>query len=183
MIATGITTRLILVCVFLFVSSRIVLSKDSAHLDVRTTDEQEIYAVVIRSQMEQWIRSAETNRAEAKEKWQRVTAEKLNFGVFFVSINRKDPSDGFLRRLHDIPRKIEKLSSARYGELGAPFDKTTHQPGIIFSVEGVHWSNADGAELHGGYFCDGRCGARILFRVERKNGQWVVKSSEREAVL
>ena len=94
------------------------------------------------------------------------------------SIKGKDPSDGLIHRLHDIPRKIRKLSSARYGKLAAPFDRTTHQSGIIFSVEGIRWSNNDAAELHGGYYCNGRCGASILFTMQRENGKWVVKGSE-----
>lgn len=174
---------LIFTCLFSFAAAtQLTWSQSSGLADTKTADEREIYTTVIRSQMEQWIRNADEEEAEAKEEGQKAEAKRMNFRVFFVSIKGKDPTDSFIRSLHDIPRQIEKLSRARYGQLGAPFDRTTNRAGIIFSVEAIRWSNSDEAQLHGGYFCSGRCGAKILFRVQRKSGQWVVDSSEMEGV-
>ncbi len=69
------------------------------HITDRKADEQDIYALVIRSQMEQWIRDGDKNEAEAKSASDKAIAKKLNFAVFFVSIDGEDPSDEFMKTL------------------------------------------------------------------------------------
>jgi hypothetical protein len=144
----------------------------------KSTDEQEIYAAVIRSQMEQWIRAGDKSEAEAKDESDRSIARHLNFRTFFVSIDGEDPSDDFIDRFRDIPRIVKKISSAEPDKgPHTPVDKSTHQTGIIFSADSLRWSSKNSAKVEGGYYCGGLCAAGITFKVRRENGKWVVKSS------
>ena len=60
----------------------------------------------------------------------------------------------------------------------AVIDKSTHQFGIIFWADSIHWLAQDSAEVEGGYRCNGLCGAGITFVVKRENNKWVVKSKK-----
>lgn len=128
--------------------------------------------------MEQWIHDGDKSEAEAKDERDKSIARSLNFRIFFVEINGKDPSDDFISRFRDIPRIIKKISSTK-PEKGphTPVDKSTHQRGIIFSADSIRWSSKDSAKVEGGYYCGGLCAAEITFKVRRENGKWVVKSS------
>lgn len=146
--------------------------------ETKEVDEQDIFAIVIRNQMEEWYKSGDKNEVEAKTKIDREVSKNLNFRIFFVSIDGKDPSDEFVDRFRDIPRSIRKVSSAK-PEKGphTPTDRTTGMTGIIFDAGKIHWLSKDVAELEGGYYCGGLCAAGITFEVERENGKWVIKSS------
>jgi hypothetical protein len=84
--------------------------------DTKLADKQDIYAAVIRHQMEEWVKSGEKNEAEAKTEEDKSVAQRLNFEIFFVSVEGKDPSDDFINRLSDIPRTIEKASNEEPGK-------------------------------------------------------------------
>jgi len=134
--------------------------------------------VVIRHQMEGWVREGDKNQAAAKDKIERDVAARLNFRVFFISINGKDPSDELINRFRDIPRSIRKISSERPRKgPHTPIDRTTGIPGIIFSADAIRWQTKDLVEVEGGYYCGGLCAAGITFKVERQNGKWLVKGS------
>jgi hypothetical protein len=148
-------------------------------VDTKTADEQNILAAVIRRQMEEWVRSSDKGEAEAKNKIEREVAGGLNFKVFFISLNGKDPTDEFVNRFRDIPRSIRKISSEMQGKgPHTPHDRTTGIAGIVFSADKIHWVTKDSAEVEGGYYCGGLCAGGYTFTVERKDGQWAVKCSE-----
>ncbi len=147
-------------------------------VDAKVRDEQDIYAAVIRHQMEEWVGGGDKSEAEAKNDNERSVAKILNFKVFFVSLNGKDPSDEFINRFRDVPRSIRKVSSAERSKSGRrPLDKTTHLTGIVFDAEDLRWLDKDSAEVKGGYYCGGLCASGITFTVRRENGEWVVKTS------
>ena len=134
--------------------------------------------MVIRNQMEDWIREGEKSEAAAKSDSDRRIANRLNFRVFFVAIIGKDPSDDFVKRFDDIPRTIKKISSEEPAKgPHIPVDKSTHRTGIIFSVDAIRWHGSDLADVDGGYYCGGLCAAGITFIVQRENGEWVIKGS------
>jgi hypothetical protein len=171
-------TRLTISVTFLglFILSQHIDAQDSK--TNRKADEDDIFALVIRSQMEQWIRDGDKSEAEAKDATDKDIAKKLNFIVFFVSINGADPSDAFMKRFSDLPRTIRKASSAVPDKRPhTPKDKSTGQSGIVFDVEDLKWQNNDLAEVQGGYYCGGLCAAGITFTVKRENGKWAIKDS------
>lgn len=137
---------------------------------------------IIRKQMEDWIKNADKDEADAKDEDDKAIARRLNFKVFFVSIEGKDPSDDVLARFKDIPRVTKKASESEIGEVQRMpvVDKSSGERGIRFWADKVRWRGKDSADVEGGYHCDGLCGAGIRFRVKRKNGKWVVTSSKME---
>jgi len=155
-----------------------LLNCQSPATDRKAADEQDILASVIRYQMEEWVREGDKNQADAKTKSDRSIASALNFRVFFISLNGKDPTDEFLNRFRDIPRSIRKVSS-EYPQKGphTPRDRTSDLTGIIFSADNVTWLNTDAVEVEGGYYCGGLCAAGMTYRVQREGGKWVVKTS------
>ena len=144
----------------------------------RKADEEDIYALVLRSQMEEWIRGGDKSEAEAKDASDKAIAKRLNFIVFFVSINGGDPSDAFMKRFDDLPRTIRKASS-EVPDKGphTPVDKSTGKTGIVFEAEKLQWRSNDMVKVEGGYYCGGLCAAGITFTVKRENGRWVIKGS------
>jgi hypothetical protein len=154
------------------------VSSQSPAADSKRVDEQDIYAAVIRHQMEEWVKNGEKSVDEAKDEDRQSIAKRINSKIFFVSIAGKDPSDDFINRFHDIPRTIEKASSEEPNKgPHSPVDKSTHRTGIIFSADTIRWLGEDSAELEGGYYCGGLCAAGITFEVKRENGKWSVKGS------
>jgi len=144
----------------------------------RKAAEQDIFALVIRNQMENWIRDGDKSEAEAKSESDKAIAQHLNFKVFFIEIQGKDPSDDFISRFSDLPRVIKKISSEKPAKgPHTPVDKPSGRTGIIFSVDSIRWQSKDLAEVEGGYYCGGLCAAGITFTVERANGKWLIKSS------
>ena len=55
----------------------------------KAKDEQNIREVVIRQQMEEWIKSGDKSEAEAKDKSEKSIAKMLNFRIFFGSITEE----------------------------------------------------------------------------------------------
>jgi hypothetical protein len=145
----------------------------------RVADEENIHEAVIRKQMEEWFQGGDKSEAEAKDPTEKAIAEELNFKVFFVSIDGKDPSDKFLHRLQDIPRTIKKVSASEISKSHKfpVVDKATGKRGIIFSVGKVQWLDQDSVQIEGGYHCDGLCGAGLIFKLHRNKGKWVIQNS------
>jgi hypothetical protein len=166
----------------LFVFALVATSQQSTPASQRSADEQDIREAVIRKQMEDWITSSDKNEAEAKDDDDKAIAKMLNFKIFFVSVDREDPSDELLARFKDIPRIVKKVSGSEIGKVQRMpvVDKSSEERGIIFSAGKVHWRSKNSAEVKGGYHCNGLCGAGLRFRVKRENGKWIVVSSKME---
>lgn len=170
------------VLAFLFLFSSLSNCQNNAVPQQRANDEQEIREVVIRKQMVDWIAGADKAETEAKGRTDKAIAKMLNFKIFFISINGKDPSPAFVSRFHDLPRLIKKVSDSETAKAWrmAVIDKASHQRGIRFSADEIRWRGSDSVEVEGGYHCDGLCGAGIKFEVQREKNHWVVKSSRME---
>jgi hypothetical protein len=138
--------------------------------------EDDIREVVLRYEMEGWYRGGDQSEKEAKTKTERVVAKELNFKIFFVSINGKDPTDAFIERFSDIPRIVRKVSRSEIGKdwRKPVLDRETGQRGIIFHADEIHWLDKGSVEVKGGYFCDGLCGVSQTLKLRRSKGEWVV---------
>ena len=99
---------------------------------------------------------------------------EMNFKVFFVSINGKDPTDAFTNRLQDLPRTVRKASLSGADKQRDVVDKATGQRGIIFYANKIRWLNKESVELDGGYVCGGLCGIHATFKLHRNKGRWSV---------
>jgi len=142
----------------------------------RPSAEEEIREVVFRKEMLDWIHSADKAEAEAKTKSQKTAAPSLDFKVFLVSVDGKDPSDTLIKRLADIPRALKKTSSSSSSKEWpmAVLDKGTGQRAITFRVGKIHWLSETSAEVDGGYHCGALCGIGITFTVNLLDGKWTL---------
>jgi hypothetical protein len=170
------------VSAFVLLFSSFLNCQNGAFPQQKAKDEQNIREVVIRQQMEEWIKSGDKNEAEAKDKSEKAIAKMLNFRIFFVSVNGRDPSDDFINKFQDLPRVIKKVSASEISKAWrlVVIDKSSHQRGIRFSADEIRWLGPDSVEVEGGYHCDGLCGAGIKFEVRRENGHWLVTGSRME---
>lgn len=151
--------------------------QSKAESEERIVQESHIRESVIRFQMEEWSRNMDNYEARAKEPWEKETARGLNYKVYFVRINGKDPSDKFVKRLSNIPRVVKKASAAQMRTSGSEgvVDRQTHETGIIFSADAVRWIGSDSVEADGGYYCGLRCASARTFAVHLEAGKWTAK--------
>jgi hypothetical protein len=127
--------------------------------------------------MEVWWRKMDKYEGQARKDWEKETAKQLNYRVYFIRINGKDPSDQFVKQFEDIPRVVKKASEAQMRASGSAgvVDRLTHETGIIFSANAIRWLGSDSVEVEGGYFCGGRCAQASTFSVHQEAGKWTVK--------
>jgi hypothetical protein len=148
-----------------------------ASQDMRRAAEDDIREVVLRGQMEDWAKSGDKSEVDAKDQTEREVAAALNFKVFFVSINEKDPTDEFLKRFQNIPRTVKKVSESEISKkMRMPVvDKKTGELGIIFSADAIRWLNDHHVKAEAGYHCNGLCGAGYTVDLQLEKGQWRIK--------
>ena len=146
----------------------------------KVAQEQDIREAVLRKEMGDWIRDAEKGEKEAKNPNEKGVAAMLNFDVFFISIDGKDPSNEFMRRFSDVPRVMKKVSQSkiRKNVIAPVVDKKTGQRGIIFSADEIDWLDKDTVEVGGGYQCAGLCSSGVRYGLKRENGKWIVKGAK-----
>lgn len=162
----------------LFVCTTALIAQ-SAKDKLRLATEDDIREVVLRYQMEAWAKGGDDGEKEAKDETEKAIAAHLNFPVFYISIDDKDPSDAFLERFKNFPRAVKRASESEIDKQhrNAVVDKVTHRPGIVFRVEKIRWHGANSVEVEGGYFCDGLCASGEIFKLRRKQGKWIVTGS------
>jgi|ERR1700737_3464485 hypothetical protein len=68
-----------------------VLAQTLGMTSARAAQENEICVEVIRSEMKSWYRNADKEQREAKDQREKDSAKEMNFKVFLVSVNGKDP--------------------------------------------------------------------------------------------
>src|SRR5262245_46089903 len=115
---------------------------------LRATAEDDIREVILKRQMMEWATSGDKNEKEAKTKTDRDIAHRLNFQIFFVEVEKKDPSEAFLKRFSEVPRIVKGVSESTVGKQWrmAVIDKRTGQPGIRFYVDKVVWKGEGAAD-------------------------------------
>ncbi len=168
---------LISFCSIILLLNAIGYSTQIVAQESKPAQEDDIREAVLRFQMQNWIRESDKDEAAAKDQSEKEIAHALNFEVFFVSTDKEDPSDEFVKRFHDIPRTVKKGSSAEISKaMRMPIvDKETQKRGIIFSIGNIHWLGKSHVKVKGGYHCDGLCGAGYTFDVLFEKGKWIVK--------
>jgi hypothetical protein len=161
----------------LFSSTVIAQPDNRAH---RQAADDDIREAVIRYEIASWGEVGDKGEREAEALSGKVVAKRLNFKVFFISINGKDPSDVFMKRFESFPLRIEKLSRSKIKRksMNAVVDKTTGEKGVVFKFETIKFQGANAAEVEGGYYCDGLCASGQTFNVHRKQGVWKVTGSK-----
>ena len=158
--------------------SSTVLAQPAKRAQSQAADE-DIREAVIRYEIASWGEVGDKGEHEAETLSGKVVPKRLNYKVFFISINGKDPSDVFMKRFESFPHRIEKLSRSKLDRksMNAVVDKKTGEKGVVFKVETIKFEGANAAEVEGGYYCDGLCASGQTFKVHRKLGIWKVTGS------
>ena len=94
-------------------------------------------------------------------------------GVYCLEVRNGDPDAAFLARFHDITKPVRKASDCEGSSHGV-FEKATHRSGLMFRVESVAWTDADGAKASGGYFEGGESASGNTYTLARHAGAWRV---------
>lgn len=172
------TARIIpFVCFLAVLRSTPSLGQQAQEAAKRSALEDDIREAVLQRLMQDWAHGGDKNEADAKDRIEKGVAKELNFKIFFVSVNHKDPTDDFLNRFQNIPRTLKKVSAAKIskGFRMPVVDRKTQQHGIIFSADSIRWLEETHVEVQGGYHCNGLCGAGYTFDLELENGKWIIK--------
>jgi hypothetical protein len=102
-------------------------------------------------------------------------------GIFFLSINGRDPTDEFMARFSKSSATIKKGSEAYFAKQPFPgwlLDRATGGHGVRLSVAYVVWVSSDVAVVKGGSYCGGLCTDAGTYRVAKQNKHWVVVQYE-----
>ena len=71
--------------------------------------------------MMEWVASGDKNEKDAKTRSEKELAHQLNFPIFCVEIEEKDPSAEFLKRFADVPREVRAVSGRTIARALAPW--------------------------------------------------------------
>jgi hypothetical protein len=114
-----------------------------------------VFEAVVRYQIESWDLAANS---------------------YCISIEGKDATTDFLRRLTPLPVKAASGCRKHTTEkvMVSVVDKKTGKRSVIFDVEAIHWLSENEATVEGGYFCANLCMASGLYHVVRDGTKWRV---------
>jgi len=93
---------------------------------------------------------------------------------YCISIQGKDATNDFLRRLTPLPVKAASGCRKQTTEkvIVSVVDKKTGKRSVIFDVAAIHWISENEAAVEGGYFCANLCMASGLYHVVRDGTKW-----------
>ena len=107
----------------------------------------------------------------------------MNFQIFLISIDNKDPTEEFLKRFKNIPRQVTSGSAGYLKKEPFPgwlHDKTTGQKAIRFNAGAISWKSRSSVEVNAEYYCGGLCAAGYIFRLQFEKGQWIVREVQQK---
>ena len=115
------------------------------------------------------------NVVEAVVRYQ-IESWELAANSFCISIEGKDATTDFLRRLAPLPVKAASGCRKQTTEkvMVSVVDKKTGKRSVIFDIEAIHWISENEAEVEGGYFCADLCMASGRYHVVRDGTKWRV---------
>ncbi|MBX6316737.1 MAG: hypothetical protein IRY99_28060 [Isosphaeraceae bacterium] len=85
---------------------------------------------------------------------------------YYLTILDEDPPVEFLKRFETHTPPVTAGSKFKEGQ------------GVKFRIESLKWIDDDTAELRGGYYEGPLSASYFLYRVNRKNGRWIVTKAE-----
>jgi hypothetical protein len=94
-------------------------------------------------------------------------------GIFFLSIDGKDPTNEFMERFSG-PLLVKKVSGSHVTD-GWLRDRTTGKRAMLLSLGGVRRLGPNVFEVKGGSYCGARCADGGVYRVAKRNGHWLVE--------
>jgi len=130
----------------------------------RKAKEDDIYEAVLRVGFE-YYQHVFFSRETREHRFDRCT--------LFIFVEKKDPSDEFIRRFEDVAAALKKGSEGKGTKLGPITPETLGQVGWI-SVGGISWTSDTSVEVHWKHYAHQRAAGGAPFVVVREQGRWVV---------
>jgi hypothetical protein len=132
-----------------------VQSAEEAQNTSNEVESANVFEAVVRYQIESW---------------------ELAANSYCISIQGKDATTDFLRRLTPLPVKAASGCRKQTTEkvMVSVVDKKTGKRSVIFDVEAIHWISENEVAVEGGYFCANLCMASGLYHVVRDGTKWRV---------
>jgi hypothetical protein len=132
-----------------------VQSSEEAQNTPKEDESANVFEAVVRYQIESW---------------------ELAANSYCISIEGKDATTDFLRRLTPLPVKAASGCRKQITEkvMVSVVDKKTGKRSVIFDVEAIQWISENEAAVEGGYFCANLCMASGRYHVVRDGTKWRV---------
>lgn len=122
-----------------------------------------------------------------------VSELKTDAKCYYLSVSkiseRKDPSEELLKKFKNYNPPVKKVSDSmiaqglskdwkRGQKTNFVKDKITGELGIIFFISEIKWISDKEVEVTGGYFEHALSGSTNLYKIIRKDGNWIVKEEK-----
>jgi hypothetical protein len=132
-----------------------VQSDKEAQHNLQEDESADVFESVVRYQIKSW---------------------ELAANSYCISIEGKDATTDFLRRLTPIPVKTASGCRKQTTEkvMVSVVDKKTGKRSVIFDAEAIRWISENEVEVAGGYFCASECMASGRYHVVRDGTKWRV---------
>ena len=132
-----------------------VQSSEEAQNPPKEAESADVFEAVVRYQIKSW---------------------ELAANSYCVSIEGRDATEDFLRRLTPLPVKAASGCRKQTTEkmLVSVVDKKAGKRSVIFDVEALRWIRQNEAEVEGGYFCGSLCMSSGRYHVVRDGARWRV---------
>ena len=114
------------------------------------------------------------------------SGQKDRAAVYFLSLDTEfenkpqDPSPALMARFAQHKPRVEPRSHAQVSVDKGVVHRETGERGLIFRVTAITFVGADVAIVEGGYYEGNMSSSGNTYRVERKDGVWVVTDDKME---
>ena len=102
-----------------------------------------------------------------------ASGQQKNCDYFFIRLESEDPLPELLGRFAEYTPKVVPGSDAARSSRGVSH-KTLGGKGLIFHIDDITWLDDNTADVDGGYYEAGLSSSGNTYRVERRDGKWVV---------
>ena len=103
-----------------------------------------------------------------------ASGSQRNVDYFFLRLDQSDPPPELLERFKNQSPRVLPGSMARASAGEGVKHKDLGGRGLIFNITQIAWLDANTAEVDGGYYEAGLSSSGNTYRVERRDGKWVV---------
>lgn len=104
-----------------------------------------------------------------------ASGQQRNVEYFFLSLDHgADPPAALLARFKNERPRVLPVSMAGPSHGSGVKHKEDGKSGLIFNITRIAWLDANTAEVEGGYYEAGLSASGNTYRVERRDGKWVV---------
>jgi hypothetical protein len=107
-----------------------------------------------------------------------ASGAQRNVDYFFLALDQSDPPPELLQRFKDQSPRVLPASMAKVSADEGVKHKELGGHGLIFDVTRIAWLDANTADVDGGYYEAGLSSSGNTYRVERREGKWIVTKNE-----